>query len=89
VNQIFNKVRSSKCKSKREICAKNRRMLRTVKVIYKKRRVKPLLSDKYGRFPYCLSNQRNVFEHEVLSFLIKDEMKPESSTGRRKKRDFT
>ncbi len=31
----------------------------------------PILLDKYGKFSYYLSNQRNIFEPEISSFLIK------------------
>lgn len=49
----------------------------------KKEEYDPTLLDKYGRFPYYLSNQRNVFEPEVSDFLIKNGMNPEYPEGRK------
>lgn len=40
----------------------------------KKEEYDTILLDKYVRFSYCLSSQRNVFEPEILSFLIKSSL---------------
>jgi peptidoglycan/xylan/chitin deacetylase (PgdA/CDA1 family) len=49
----------------------------------KKEEYDPIFLDKYGRFPYYLSNQRNVFEPEVSDFLIKNGMNPEYPEGKK------
>lgn len=49
----------------------------------KKEEYDPILLDKYGRFPYYLSSQRNVFDPEVSDFLIKNGLNPEYPEGRK------
>lgn len=49
----------------------------------KKEEYDPILLDKYGRFSYYLSSQRNVFEPEVSSFLIKNGLNPEYPDGKK------
>jgi hypothetical protein len=41
------------------------------------------LLDKYGRFPYYISSQRNVFEPKVSEFLLKNGLSPEYPEGRK------
>jgi hypothetical protein len=43
----------------------------------------PVHLDKYGRFSYYLSSQRNIFEPEVSSFLIKNDLNPEYPEGKK------
>ncbi len=49
----------------------------------KKEEYDATLRDKYGRFPYYLSSQRNVFEPEVSEFLLKNGLSPEYPEGRK------
>ena len=47
------------------------------KLFTKKEEYDPILLDRYGRFSYYLSSQRNIFEPEVSNFLIKEGLNPE------------
>ncbi|WP_332881937.1 hypothetical protein [Methanosarcina horonobensis] len=49
----------------------------------KKEEYNAALLDKYGRFPYYLSRQRNVFEPEVSEFLLKNGLNPEYPEGKK------
>ncbi|HHV24334.1 MAG TPA: hypothetical protein GXX65_07295 [Methanosarcina sp.] len=49
----------------------------------KKEEYGPIRLDRYGRFSYYLSSQRNVFEPEVSNFLIKEGLNPEYPEGRK------
>lgn len=49
----------------------------------KKEEYKPLILDKYQRFPYYLSKSRNVFKPEVSNFLIQNGLKVEYPNSKR------
>jgi len=49
----------------------------------KKEEYDPIILDKYGRLSYYLGSQRNVFEPEVSSFLIKNGLSPEYPEGKK------
>jgi peptidoglycan/xylan/chitin deacetylase (PgdA/CDA1 family) len=48
----------------------------------KKEEYDPILLDKYGRFSHYTSKQRNIFEPDVSSFLVKNGLSPEYPEGR-------
>lgn len=43
----------------------------------------PMYLDKYGRFPYCFSNNRDIFEPKVSDFLTKKGLTPEYPEGKK------
>jgi hypothetical protein len=66
VNQIFNKVKGSNGKNKRDIMLNKIGQDKELWDLFtKKEEYDPILLDKYGRFPYYLSSHRNIFEPEI------------------------
>lgn len=49
----------------------------------KKEEYNPPILDEYERFPYYLSNSRDVFEPKVSKFLIENGFKPEYPDGKK------
>jgi peptidoglycan/xylan/chitin deacetylase (PgdA/CDA1 family) len=84
VNQIFNKVKGSNGKNKRDIVLnKIGKDKERWDLFTKKEEYDPIFLDKYGRFPYYLSNHRNIFEPEISNFLIQNGLNPEYPEGKK------
>lgn len=84
MDQIFNKVKGSKGKDKGDIVSNKLEQDQELWELFtKKEEYNPISLDKYGRFPYCFSNQRDIFEPKVSSFLIKNGLNPEYPEGKK------
>jgi len=83
VNQIFNKVEAPSNKNKENTLSEKIMEDRELWDLFtKKEEYDPILLDKYGRFSYYLSSQRNIFEPHVSKFLIKNGLSFEYPEGR-------